>query len=151
RRRAGGPQGDGAPARAARRRRFYQGILRQTRRPEVTAAICLFAKRGLALCVLNFWGEGEDILGRPAERGLPAALFFSGPAARQTPHINSFLPALNPMVPGRSNSRLDGFWSSMARNTRMVSSRLLPRHATLMTSSASAANDNPSVSATQRA
>ena len=39
-------------------------------------AVCLRSVFDLGLSVLNFWGEEEDTLGRPAERGLPAALFL---------------------------------------------------------------------------
>jgi len=41
-----------------------------------TLAVCLGVDFVLGLSVLNFWGEEEDIQGRPAERGMPAALCF---------------------------------------------------------------------------
>src|SRR5262249_12642295 len=89
---AGGAVGHRAAARPARRGRPAEGVLREPRRAGVTPRPAGAARTGGAaipaarfafsravfylLIVLNFWGEGEDTRGRPAERGLPAASFL---------------------------------------------------------------------------
>src|SRR5262249_51278110 len=86
---------------------------------------------GLVLIVAD--GEGGQQGGRVADRAQVQQ--GSGSASAGGPSATSWL---------------DGGRASISRSSAAVSSRLLPRHITLMTSSARAAKGSPSVSSTQR-
>src|SRR5262245_20810495 len=86
-----------APAPGCRRQpreHLQRGV---TRCPRIFVAICILPELVLRFGCPLLWGEGEDLCEPPAERGLPAALFFlpSRPRHRNRRRRPPSAPALS--------------------------------------------------------